>query len=99
MNDVLTEFLDLGPNELPSLPTPQQRTAWLLGRVTDKAPAMARPLIRSMLLPKLEQLDSESLVETLVFLQTVVLPWLIEGDLAADPYYVPFEDDDYVLAD
>jgi hypothetical protein len=46
-----------------------------------------------MLLPELERLDSASLTETLVLLQTVILPWVIEGDAPsgydAGPEYEP----------
>jgi hypothetical protein len=92
-SDEQSEFLGLDlRGQLPTLPTVQARTAWLLGRVTDKAPTMVRPLIRSMLLPKLEQLDEASLTEALGALQTTILPWLI-GDndddaIAADEGYV-----------
>jgi hypothetical protein len=84
-NETPTGFLGLVPDEmtLPSLPTVQARTAWLLGRATDKAPAAIRPIVRSMLLPKLEALDSTSLLEALTVLQTAVLPWLI-GDNTND---------------
>ena len=70
---------------LPNLPSSKERMAWFLGQVTELAPRMARPIIRSMLLPELEKQDSTSLVETLVLLQTTVLPWVIAGD-APDGY-------------
>jgi hypothetical protein len=91
-NDALTGFLDLEPTELLNLPTVRERTAWLMGRVTDKTPTLVRPIVRSMLLPKLEALDSESLTEALELLRTVVLPWVLNGpsdepDLTADEDY------------
>lgn len=74
----------LGSMQLPSraeLPTVSHRTAYLLGRMLEQAPAMARPVMRSMLLPKLEGLDEASLVATLELLRGSILPWLITGDI------------------
>lgn len=82
-------------DDLPSLPTVKDRTAWLLGKATGKTPPMVRPLIRSMLLPKLEALDSESLTAALTYLQETVLPWLI-GDSSDEGAL--YDDDAYVLA-
>jgi hypothetical protein len=79
----VNELID--PEALPNLPTTMERMAWLLGRLTDQIPAVARPLVRSMLLPALERQDSASLTEILVTIQTVVLPWVI-GDDASDGF-------------
>lgn len=76
-SDALASMQFPGRDELPTI---QHRTAYLLGLMLEQAPAMARPVMRSMLLPKLEGLDSESLTGTLEQLRDVVLPWLITGD-------------------
>lgn len=77
----------IAPNEpFPTdLETPSERAAWLMGHLLEAAPSMARPIIRSMLLPKLEQLDEGSLIETLVLIKDQVLPWVLSGDVGVDP--------------
>lgn len=85
--------LGFDPNEFPdrdSLPTIEERVGFLMGRMLEQAPPLARPVLRSMLLPKLETLSSESLAEILGDLHGVVLPWLLTGDLpVAVAAYVP----------
>ena len=71
-----------GPDELPTV---EERTAYLMGLMLDQAPSFARPILRSMLLPKLETLSSESLAATLQFLQDVILPWVLTGDTGGAP--------------
>jgi hypothetical protein len=84
-DETVSGLLGLGSDEtLPSLPTVRARTTWLLAKATAQTPAMVRPLIRSLLLPKLEQLDSESLETALLFLQETVLPWLVGSSDGAD---------------
>lgn len=76
--------LGFDPNEFPdkdSLPTVEERVGFLMGQMLQAAPPLARPVLRSMLLPKLETLNSESLAEILEDLNGVVLPWLLTGDL------------------
>ena len=101
MSDVVENALStLTETELPALPTAKDRVAWLLGKMNEQAPLMVRPMIRSLLLPKLEALDEQSLTETLVVLQTVILPWLVGagGSQQQDDPDLAFEDDRYDLA-
>lgn len=77
---------DADSESVPFLPpadlrTPVERASWLMGQMVNRAPAVARPIIRSMLLPQLEQLNDEVLIETLATLQTVILPWVVDGTL------------------
>ena len=72
-------MVPLAVEDLPNLPTIQDRVAWLLGRLTEQTPKPVRPMIRSLLLPKLATLDDASLTETLVVFQDVILPWVLTG--------------------
>ena len=74
----MSGMLGVGSSELPELPTIEERVAWLLGKMLQQAPTMARPILRSMLLPRLEQLPSEALIETLGIFRDQILPWLLD---------------------
>lgn len=81
-------------SDLPSLsdlPTPMERTAYVLGRMLDSAPKLAQPVLRSLLLPRLATLDSVALTEALDTLRNDLLPWLIDGSRPGEPTPVPVE--------
>ena len=71
------ELIESFPTDLG---TPMERAAWMLGRLLEQAPALARPVIRSMLLPRLETLNSEDLIASLAMIKDQVLPWVMFGD-------------------
>ena len=68
------------------LTTPLQRAAWIMGRMLEQVPGPVRPIIRSMLLPKLETLSSEDLIDSLVTIKDSLLPWVLWGD-TGEPVY------------
>ena len=74
-------------DNLPTdIPTIEERVVWILGRATARAPIAVRPLIRSLLLPKLATLDSATLTENLEAVRTVLLPWVLgDGGYQSEP--------------